>query len=356
MHKALLFIPTILLSGCYTVQQGYHQAKLILRREKIADVLKEQKEDPSRLQKLSVVPQVLSFAEREVGLTPGGSYQHFVPLEGRYVVYTVQAAEKRRLKFKTWWFPFVGSQPYLGFFKKEDAVKFKNELDKAGFDTSTGGVEAFSLLGYFSDPVYSSMLDGNSLPDLVETLFHESLHRTMYIANFSSFNENLADFIAKKATVEFFQKHPDLNIDVSEYEKVYLKTLNAQKHFKKFLIKTKKEIDQFYEVNKDLSDTELEKKRSDYFDEIANSYQTEVSAHVAGTNYERAFQKGKINNAVLLAYSLYEANQEPFDAYYANFEHLKPFIKSLQTCLNRSFKNEQQLWDTLEGCTAKTKK
>ena len=112
-------------TGCYTLAQGVEQAKLISRHVPIEEVLQQNSETPERLNKLKLVPQVLRFAEERIQLTPGKSYKIYISLDRPALSYVVQAAEKRQLKLKTWWFPVVGAQPYLGFFDKQKASDFQ---------------------------------------------------------------------------------------------------------------------------------------------------------------------------------------------------------------------------------------
>lgn len=356
LSLAVGLVGAVTSTGCYTVQQGYHQARLFLRREPIDEVLARGKETPERLRKLSLVPGVLGFARDRVGLETGASYTHYIALDGPSVTYVVQAAEKRALRFRSWWFPVVGSQPYLGYFVRESAVAKRDELVKEGYDTTLGGVQAFSLLGYFPDPLYSSMLDGNETPDLVEVLLHECLHRTVYVADFSAFNENLADFVAKRATSLWLSEHPDQG-DVKAYEERYRRTLAAQGRFKGFLVDAKERLEDFYARAKDdaalRDDTAFAAAREKEFDAIAAAYLAHMGGTEEGTGYEWAFRKGRINNAVILGYSLYEAKQAPFErAFEAAGGDVRRFVANMKRCLGdgRAPSGEDELWRRVEEC------
>jgi predicted aminopeptidase len=352
-----IFTSSILTSitGCYSFEQGVGQISLFVNQEPIEEVIDANKEPSERIEKLQVVKPVLEFAKNEIGLSPGKSYQKYVPLNSPYVTWVVQAAEKRSLKLKTWWFPFVGDQPYLGFFNKESALKEREKLVKEGFDTVTGGVSAFSLLGYFPDPLYSSMLDQYTMPQFIETLIHESVHRTLYVPNYYSFNENLADFIAKRATSQFLDLHPELKQDSKKYIEEYKKNMIAQKKFQEYLIKLKKELDQFYEHAKHNSEFENDQKfleeREAKFNQISADYKTFMNGLEKGTSYENVLQNGKINNALILGYSIYEANQAPLEvALKSSGGFLKKLLKNLEICLSGSPKDEEDLWSRVENC------
>nr|BFD32493.1 aminopeptidase [Pigmentibacter ruber] len=355
LKKKLIFLSVFLFTGCYSFEQGYGQFSLLLKQQKIEDVLEENKETKDRIEKLKLVKPILAYAESEIGLTPGNSYKKYIALESTSVSWVVQGAEKRKLKLKTWWFPFVGSQPYLGFFEKDKAFKKRDELKNEGFDTVMGGVSAFSLLGYYPDPIYSSMLDQSTLSEFIEVLIHESVHRTLYIPDYYSFNENLADFIAKRATVHFLDLHPELKINSQEYFSQYKKNLLAQKKFQEYLGKVKKEITEFYEYaekNSEFNDESIFlAEREIKFNQIASEYKKFMNGLEIGTNYEFSFQKGKINNAVILSYSIYEAKQEPLEKAYQNAKQdLKLMLNNLKNCLSGSLQDEKELWNKVENC------
>ncbi len=355
MKIVFIFLSILLFTGCYSFEQGYGQISLLMKQRNIADVILENKEQKERIDKLKLVKPVLEFAQNEIGLTPGKSYRKYIALKEASVSWVVQAAEKRTLKLKTWWFPFIGEQPYLGFFAREKGLTKREDLKNQGFDTLMGGVSAFSLLGYYPDPLYSSMLDQSSLSEFIEVLIHESVHRTLYIPNYYSFNENLADFIAKKATVKFLDLHPELNINSKEYFSHYKQNLIAQKKFQEYLLKVKKDLTDFYSYaanNSEFNDESIFlAEREIKFNKIANEYKIFMNGLEVGTNYEHAFQKGKINNAVILSYAIYEAKQEPLERAFQNANgDFKTMLNNLEGCLSGALQDEKDLWNKVESC------
>jgi len=353
--KYFIFASALLLSGCYSIEQGYGQISLFLKQQPVDKVIEENKESKDRINKLKIVKPVLEYAKSEIGLTPGKSYQKYISLDTPYVSWIVQASDKRSLNLKTWWFPIVGTQPYLGYFNKEKALKHRETLINEGYDTVTGGISAFSLLGYFPDPIYSSMLDQYSISEFIETLIHESVHRTLYVPNYYSFNENLADFIAKRATSIFLDVHPELNQDSKKYIEEYKKNRAAQKKFQEYLIKARDELTKFYnsaKENEELkNDSIFLSEREMKFNEIAKNYKTFMNGIDIGTPYEYSFQKGKVNNAVILGYSIYEAKQEPLEIALKNADgSLKKLLNNLEVCLSGPLKDENELWQKVEGC------
>lgn len=365
MKRFLPLCFVVALVGCYTLKQGYYQTKLLFAREDLETVVELGNETAERLEKLRAVPKILAFARDHIGLKTGGSYQKYVrlPSDSKALTWVVQAAERRSLVRKTWWFPVVGEQPYLGFFHKADAEALQEQLKHERYDTRMSGVDAFSLLGFLSDPLYSSMIDGRSLVEIVDLLIHESVHQTLYVPNASTFNESFADFVAKKATVIYFESHA---AEIAEAEKtiaVYLEQAKREHEvsriFQEFLETAKLSLQAFYDQARGdpllQDEAAFLEKRTQKFDELAAAYSSQVRPRAKGTWYEHAFAAGRINNAVILGYSLYEANPEPFEQALSHAGgNIATMVHNLQHCLSDgqvdSVPRESDLWLRVAGC------
>jgi predicted aminopeptidase len=122
----------------------------------------------------------------------------------------VQACHPLKFEPKRWSFPIVGTVPYLGFFDEAAARAYAKQIEEEEhLDVDVRGASAYSTLGWFKDPVLSSMIgDGpDALGWLVNTVLHESVHATLYIPGQSSLNESLASFVADKLVVEWLSAH-----------------------------------------------------------------------------------------------------------------------------------------------------
>ena len=122
------------------------------------------------------------------------NYSTFVNLHRPYVTYIVSAAPKNELKYYTWYFPIIGSVPYKGYFNEAGANGEARDLASEGYDTYVRGVTAYSTLGWFKDPILSSMLAYSDY-DMVNTIIHETVHTTIYIKSNANFNERLASYL-----------------------------------------------------------------------------------------------------------------------------------------------------------------
>ena len=197
--RVLALMP--LVSSCYVSKLAWRQGQLLASREPIDEILARPDTRPDTKHKLQWTKDVVAFAVTQ-GLETGDSYSRFVQLDGPGVSYLVQAAKPNELSLKTWWFPVVGRVPYLGFFDVKDRDDVAKELEQGGFEVHRGIATAFSSLGWFSDPVYSSMLADDD-DDLAHVYFHELTHRTAWISDSAEFNENFAEFIAAVCTERF---------------------------------------------------------------------------------------------------------------------------------------------------------
>jgi predicted aminopeptidase len=199
------------LSGCttgrYLAQAGCGQIDLLVRARDIGAASRDPEVDPRIRDLLVQVPEIKKFGE-ENSLRPTGSYHRYVQLDRPVVVWVVTASEPLRFRSKTWWFPIVGTVPYLGWFDRADAHELAADLRAAGWDADVGTADAYSTLGWFDDPVLSSMIyDGpEAIGELASTILHESVHATLYVDGQTRFNESLAEFSAAKLTVIYLDR------------------------------------------------------------------------------------------------------------------------------------------------------
>lgn len=212
------------LSGCttagYLAQAGCGQIDLMLRARDLDETVADAHVPPRTRELLAQVKEIKKFGERH-SLRPTGSYHRFVQLDRPVVVWVVTASDPLRFRSRTWWFPIVGRVPYLGWFDRDAAHEFAASLRAEGLDADVGGAEAYSTLGWFDDPVLSTMLgdDDGAIGDLAEVVLHESVHATLYIHGQTRFNESLAEFASGKLTrVYLDEKYGPKSDEKAAYE------------------------------------------------------------------------------------------------------------------------------------------
>ncbi len=178
------------------------QARLLWARRPIERVIADPATPPLLRDQLEQVRAVRSFAE-SLGLSVHGRYRHYTPWPGDRVVTTIVSTQPGEIEPAGFWFPIVGRVPYKGYFDQARASAEAERLRRSGHDVCEVSVRAYSTLGWFDDPVTGPML---RLPEgqLVETLIHELLHVTVFLASRPGFNEGVASFVGEEGRVRFF--------------------------------------------------------------------------------------------------------------------------------------------------------
>ena len=193
-------------TGCgapYLLRAAYEEARILLRREPITDVLARESVDAPLRDKLRFVLAARQFAGDWLGFAVGESYATYARVDTDAVAYVVTAAYRDRLEAYTWRYPILGRLPYRGFFDRGRADVYAAQLEARDLDTAVWPTTAFSTLGWFADPVLSSMLAEDTV-ELVTTVFHELTHAFLYVPSAAAFNESFANFVGHRAAIVFF--------------------------------------------------------------------------------------------------------------------------------------------------------
>lgn len=290
-HVSYFVILTIFLSACslpYITKQGYFQLKMLSSSIPIKDALRKPTLSSNDRNKLKHIVNVREFAKNQIFLDTHHNYTN-VCLTFNPVLYSVTACPQLSFEPYTWWFPIIGEVPYKGFFEEKDADKEKNRLEALGLEVSKGQIAGYSTLGFFSDPVWPSMLQESDI-ELTDLIIHELVHATVYINGSADFNESLASFIAKEGTKKYYQAK------LSEVERFYLQ----KEKYHNFFYKLYLELEKLYE--KKLNDDEKRQKKH----EIFASYEQNAKKEFP----QKSFAWSKINNPFLLSFKRYNSDDE----------------------------------------------
>jgi predicted aminopeptidase len=320
---------SLVICGCqldYLAHSAYGQSKLLRARKPIDSVLADPKVSEETKRKLRLVLEVKKFGQDQLGLKENKSYLTYVALDRDSVSYVLQVAPFDELKHYEWDFPFVGKMPYKGFFDPERAKEEAKKFPSDKFDTYIRGVSAYSTLGWFRDPVLSSMLRSED-HDLIETILHETVHANLYIKNHADFNERLAMFLGVQGMKKFFlakegPKSPTL-LQVEEEE-------NDERLFSFFISQELDELKKWYQTHKNFSPQEktdrLAKIQTDFKDQLQPTLKTDLYKN---------FLKLKLNNALLLTYQTYFYDLSDFEKLYAkkgfDYKATLEFAKTLES-------------------------
>jgi predicted aminopeptidase len=197
---ALLALTT--LPGCYYGHLAIGQAKLLMARRSVDDVLADPETPTSVREQLELVQLARAYAN-DLGLEVEGQYTSYVDWPDDRIITSLVVTEPGSVEPRPFRFPIVGSAPYKGYFDEERARREADRLREKGLDVCLHAIPAYSTLGWFDDPLTTPMLDGTP-GRLVETVLHELVHATVFVKSQPDFNEGAASFVGQEASVRFY--------------------------------------------------------------------------------------------------------------------------------------------------------
>lgn len=190
-----------MLSGCYLAHLAEGQLRLLRSARPIEEVLADPATPPDLREALAEVAPALDYA-RALGLDVGRQYRAYADWPGDRVVTALVATRPGEVRAAGFWFPIVGRVPYKGYFDPARAADAAARLQGRGLDTCLVAVPAYSTLGWFPDPVATPLVRRGRGP-LVETLLHELVHATVYVAGDADWNEGVATFVGQEGSVRY---------------------------------------------------------------------------------------------------------------------------------------------------------
>jgi len=292
----------------YVLRAGYEEAKLLSRRRPIADVRADPSVSEEDRRKLALVVRARTFAREGLGLDAGDSYTTYAPVDSDTLLLVVSAAEKVRFQQYTWWFPIVGHVPYKGYFRFDDALREAARLEGEGLDTYVRPSAAFSTLGWFNDPLLSTVLRA---PDvfLVGTVIHEITHNTIYLPSQVAFNESFANFVGDVGAAELLcgmEGEEDLRCRQARA------AWDDDLLFGRFLSDLVAALEDLY-AREDLVDSAKLAAREDVFEAARRTFEVDVRPHLRVLSFA-GFLEGELNNAALIGRRLYYDRLDLFAA------------------------------------------
>lgn len=279
---------------------------LLANRESFDKTLTRTDLTEDQRRKILLSQEVREFALHDLKLHSNGNFTKVTWLDRPYVIWSVSASDPWRIKPFEWSFPIVGKVPYLGFFNKKEALEEESVMLKKGFDTYVRGVSAYSTLGWFADPLLSSMLNYDD-EFLTETIIHELVHTTLWIKNSVDFNERLASYAGQKGAEIFYLKKEGPRS--ASYKKMQDSTAD-DKIFSTFITAQVKELDEWYQ-NLSAADKTPENKEA-RIKKIQDHFKEKIKPQLKSKNWSH-FAETKLNNARLMMYRTYMSDFSAFE-------------------------------------------
>lgn len=310
-----LAIPTALVVGLivsadvrYLTRAGFEEARILLKRRSIANLVGDSTTPPQLRQRLQLVLAARAFAADSLHLVVGETYTTYVDVGRDTLLLVISGAWRDRLRPYTWTYPIVGVVPYKGFFSKTAAREAAADLERQGFDVYMRPAGAFSTLGYFSDPLYSTAVDRDTM-ELVATVIHELAHNTLYVKSHTQFNESFASFVGYRGAQAFFRSRGD--------------TADARRAAARW--GDERSLDVFWaDLGRRLDSAYAGATTPQAVEQVRSSLFAWARAQLTGPvgqnldTYDwRWFANAPLNNAVVIAQRIYRQNLNLFDEIYA---------------------------------------
>jgi len=300
----------IVLTGCgpltYYAQLAHGEAALLAARQPIAKLVVDP-HTPQRLkQRLRLAQRARAFASDHLDLPRNASYTTFANLHRRYAVWNVYATPALSVAPVRHCFPIAGCVAYRGYFDRAGAEAEAARLRVRGDDVIVAGVPTFSTLGWFDDPVLSTMLRWDD-DELAGEIFHELAHQKLYVAGDTQFNESYANFVERQGLRQWRQARgapPGGGVATARADDIA-----------KLMLDTRARLAKLYRLP--LPADMLRARKADEFAALRPRYRMLRDGAWHGYAGYDAFFSKPLNNASLLPFGLYDRWVPGFARLYA---------------------------------------
>ncbi|HEU0196465.1 MAG TPA: aminopeptidase [Nevskiaceae bacterium] len=287
------------LGGCSTVgyywQAAHGEYALLSAREPISRLVAAPTTAPRLKARLEVALQARHFASEHLDLPRNSSYTSYADVHRPFVVWNVYATPQFSVVPVSHCFPIAGCVAYQGYFSKAGAEAAAARWRVRGDDTAVDGVPTFSTLGWFDDPVISTMLRWNNA-NLVGEIFHELAHQKIYVKGDTQFNESYANFVEREGLRQWraTRKLPPMD---------GVATKRADE-FTQLMLATRKRLAKLY-AHKLPADV-MRARKADVFADLDRRYRKLRDGAWHGYAGYDAFFRQPMNNARLVPFGLYD--------------------------------------------------
>lgn len=300
----------LMISSCsnevgYYAQCVQGHADILAKRQPIDKVLADAAVSPELKEKLSLVLRIRDFASRELLLPDNGSYRCYADLQRPQVVWNIVATPEFSLRPRQWCFPVAGCVTYRGYYSRDGAQALLEKLQAQGEDVHLYGVDAYSTLGWFDDPVLNTFINKPEAR-LAGLIFHELAHQQIYIKGDSTFNEAFAEAVAQEGVARWLRQAERLD-DLVKWQE----SLRHDEQFVALLQEARLRLERIYSAESDVGTKRAGKAQ--VFQELALTYVRLKESWGGYGGYDRWFAS-PLNNARLASVGTYRSQLPAFQA------------------------------------------
>lgn len=308
-------------TGIYLLSQAKGQLSVLSGTVPLAEFRRTGTLDAREAENLELVEKIRRYSVDSLDYLPTDNFTSIYDQGHAPLLWVITACEPYAFKPYNWVFPLVGRVSYKGFFNRASAEKEYRHLAALGYDADLRSVSAWSTLGWFSDPLLSRMLS-RSKAGLCNLLFHELFHATYYAPSSVDLNENLANFIADKATLRFLKQ------DTAELRS-YRESQADELVFNSYMLRKKQYLEAFYQTIAQAPDPLALKLKA--LAQIADSVGLLPLKHPARFS-RRAADIAKFKNAYFVDFQQYESMQDSLESIFNKIYRgdLKKLVQDLK--------------------------
>jgi predicted aminopeptidase len=336
---ALAAATVCLTSGCSTLGYYAHSVgghlDLLWSARPVPQWMADQQASAALKERLALTQRIRDYAVNELKLPDNASYRRYADLKRSAAVWNVVAAPELSLTLQTWCFPVVGCVGYRGYFDRDRADTFADELRRErGLEVGVYGVPAYSTLGalpgdFFADPLLSTFIQFPE-GELARLIFHELAHQVAYAKGDTEFNESFATAVERIGGTRWLIERatPEAREDYERFD-------GRRRDFRALTQKYRDQLDALY--RSDAPDDRKRARKAELMAAMRAEYEALKAGRWGGfSGYDGWFARA--NNAalgVLAAYNelvpgferLFERDGRDFKRFYADVKRLAALTK-----------------------------
>ncbi|MDH1560581.1 aminopeptidase [Pseudomonas sp. MDMC216] len=298
LRRCAVPLLALLLGGCSTLDYYAHlgqgQWQLLQARQPVERLLDDSATAPDLARRLTLSQQARDFASASLQLPENRSYRLYADLERPFVVWNVFATPEFSLDPELHCFPIAGCVAYRGYYQQGRARGAAALLRQQGLDTYIGGIEAYSTLGWFDDPLLNTMLRWSD-ERFIAVIFHELAHQQYYLPGDTAFNESFATFVEREGLRQWHAARGETPLASDDRQR---------QQFIELVLASRERLSRLYAS--DLPPHEMRAAKQAEFERLRQDYRALRQREWGGQGRYDAWIESPLNNAKLLPFGLYD--------------------------------------------------